>query len=82
LDDISTTGYRWTVDSLDRSVVELTGTDLLPYAGIGIGGGGRRTFTFSAKSPGQTLVRLKLWREWEGDCSVIDDFKTELNVSL
>src|SRR5512135_201194 len=78
IEEPSTTGYRWAIDALDQSVLELVGTNLAPRAGVGAGG--LRTFAFSAKSPGRTPLRLKLWREWEGDRSVIQWFEVDVIV--
>jgi inhibitor of cysteine peptidase len=79
LRDISTTGYRWAIDALDEGVLGLVGTDLTPAGAVG--GGGERTFHFVANAPGQTALRLKLWREWEGDRSVIERFEVSVNVT-
>jgi inhibitor of cysteine peptidase len=79
LRDISTTGYRWAIDALNESVLGLVNTDLTPAGAVG--GGGVRTIHFVANAPGQTQLRLKLWREWEGDRSVIERFEAAVTVT-
>ena len=78
IEEPSTTGYRWIIQTPDRTIVELVEATLTPH--VGIGAGGLRKFTFAAKSPGQTLLRLKLWREWEGDRSISKWFQIEFVV--
>jgi inhibitor of cysteine peptidase len=75
-----TTGYRWAVESIDASILQLRNSAYSMNPGVGIGGGGARTMTFHATSVGKTNLMLKLWREWEGDATAIDHFRAIVNV--
>lgn len=79
VEDISTSGYRWTVDMVDRSILDVLRSDYFPQPGIG--GGGQRTFIFTVKALGRTAIHLKLWREWEGDSSTIERVDIEIIVT-
>jgi inhibitor of cysteine peptidase len=75
-----TTGYRWSHDVNDEAfVVESTGSS--PSPGGGIGSGGERTFMLQAKATGTFHLRFKLWREWEGDKSVIQRVDFPIQVT-
>ena len=49
-------------------------------ADSGIGGGGTRSFTLKAEHPGIMQVRLKLWRDWEGESSIVERFTVTIRV--
>lgn len=70
LDENPTTGYRWQVTA--DPAIELRSDEFVPLAGSGIGAGGRRVFTFHVRAAGEFRVRAKLWREWQGESSVIN----------
>jgi len=80
LEENATTGYRWAIDKMDEEVLELESSDFATAPDIGIGGGGERRFSFKAKGTGTARVELKLWREWEGDASVIDRYDLTIRV--
>jgi len=75
-----TTGFRWAIARNDDATLALRDSDYAQAVGAGIGGGGRRTFTFVAQKPGTVNLQLKLWREWEGDSSVIERFDATIDV--
>lgn len=75
-----TTGYRWAVDQINSEVISLVNSDYAQSPGTGIGGGGERTFTFNAVKTGHSLIRLKLWREFQGDSSIIQRFDVTVQV--
>ena len=75
-----TTGYRWAVDDANAGALQFEHSNYSPSTGAGIGGGGVRTFTFYAKSPGSAILKLKLWREWAGDASISDRFSVTIKV--
>ncbi len=75
-----TTGFRWAIARNDDATLALRDSNYAPAAGAGIGGGGRRTFTFVAQQPGSVNLQLKLWREWEGDSSVTERFEATIDV--
>jgi inhibitor of cysteine peptidase len=70
-----TTGYRWSVETTDG--LELVGDDFEAGGGA-IGAAGERVLEFRATRPGSHKLRLKNWREWEGDASVIDRFEADI----
>ena len=61
-----TTGYEWSVASIDGDAVSLEGEDYSrPSGERRMGGVGTYRWTFLAKHPGQTIVRLVYSRDWE-----------------
>lgn len=76
-----TTGYEWTLDSADDEIVGLRDSDFNLSPTVTMGSGGTRTFTFGAKEPGTSRIRLKYWRSWEGDNSVRDHFDVAIHAS-
>ncbi|MFO1434779.1 MAG: protease inhibitor I42 family protein [Candidatus Competibacteraceae bacterium] len=75
-----TTGFRWAIARNDEETLALRKSDYKPAAGVGVGGGGRRTFTFIAKKPGSVVLQFKNWRKWEGDSSVTRRFGVIVDV--
>ena len=76
-----TTGFRWTVDKVDPLYVEAQGSSFSAARDAAVGGGGERTFSFKVKGEGGTgNIGLKLWREWEGDASVIERYRVAVKV--
>ena len=76
-----TTGYRWEIAGLDRSVVELVDTDYLetPEPRV-IGRGGTRTFRFRARAGGRTRIELRMRRPWEAPDTAIERFAVTVHV--
>jgi inhibitor of cysteine peptidase len=63
------TGFRWSVESADGlAVEENVDRGALP------GAAGLHEFRFRAPAPGSHHLRLKHWRDWEGEASVIGRF--------
>ena len=77
LKENASTGYRWAIDS--ATGLE-TGNDRTE-AGAAPGGAGLREFQFRALQPGNFELRLKNWREWQGDAGVIDRFVVHVRVA-
>jgi predicted secreted protein len=71
-----TTGYCWTVEA--DSGMEKIGNHFI--AGKAIGGEGIQEFQFRTGNPGSYERRMKKWREWEGEDSVIDRFTVKIIV--
>jgi len=71
-----TTGYRWTIENADGLDLEADRNS----AANAPGAAGIREFLFRAKQPGSHELRLKNWREWEGDKSVIGRFAVRITV--
>ncbi len=80
LSENPSTGYRWGVDQVNSEVMTLENSDYAQTPGAAIGGGGERTFTFKALRAGNSPIQLKLWREWEGDKSIIQRFDVTIRV--
>jgi inhibitor of cysteine peptidase len=80
LDENPTTGYRWAIDQIDEDLL-VPEQDDFSMAGTGVGGGGELIKKFTAKKPGSTRLGLKLWRDWEGDKSIIKRFDAVINVN-
>ncbi|MCP4366226.1 MAG: protease inhibitor I42 family protein [Planctomycetes bacterium] len=76
-----TTGYTWAVDEIDKKVLELVDSSYSRSSPERIGSGGWRTLTFKAIAAGTTPVRLKYWRVWEGDASVVKRFDITIQVN-
>ena len=81
LDENPTTGYVWAVEEQPESLVLLQSSDYVsdappdkPDRPMIVGAGGKRTFTFVAHKSGTTTLKLKHWRSWEGDASIVDTF--------
>lgn len=74
-----TTGYRWSVEPSDPSILEAVPA-AYEAAGAAAGAGGRRSFSFRAIAPGQTRLSLILQRPWEGAPSARKRFAVTLTV--
>jgi inhibitor of cysteine peptidase len=79
LEENPTTGYRWSLEPAGDDALALEASDYVAPGGT-VGGGGERVFTFEAKKAGGATVRLKLWREWEGDKSITETFTITFRV--
>jgi inhibitor of cysteine peptidase len=73
------TGYRWTVELVDEARLALRDTF---YAGGGRpGAAGVRQLTFVVAQPGQSELRLKHWRPWSGESSVLARFAVTVDAT-
>jgi inhibitor of cysteine peptidase len=61
-------------------MIDFQGSDYVLAPGGGIGGGGTRTFRFSAKSSGTVQIQLKLRRSWEPEASAIEQFTVNIRI--
>jgi inhibitor of cysteine peptidase len=75
-----TTGYGWAIDRGAASVLGDASALFHPPPVTAAGGGGVRQFAFNAENPGEGELRLKLWRDWEGDRSITQRFAVRLSV--
>jgi inhibitor of cysteine peptidase len=75
-----TTGYRWSPDAIDDRVVSLVSTEYTPPPGGGVGGSGSVTLVFEARATGEGDIRLKRWRDWEGESSVRERYAIKVSV--
>jgi inhibitor of cysteine peptidase len=74
------TGYRWALDAEDSNLVDVTQSEYAP-ASTAPGAGGEARWTIKARAPGSTTVKLKRWRPWEGDKSVVERYDVTIKVS-
>lgn len=79
LSENPSTGYAWTLEPGVTSGLTPEGAKFRASDAVA-GGGGVREFRFLATEPGVTDLRLKLWREWEGDRSVARRFHAKVTV--
>jgi inhibitor of cysteine peptidase len=79
LPENATTGYRWSFDGLDTAIVSAHEGEYA-RSSEAVGSGGEVTWTLTALVAGTTTVRLKLWREWQGDSSIKKRFAVTLSV--
>lgn len=73
LGENASTGYRWSIDKLSPSRLELIEATA-DYPKEQIGSGGEAIFRFRVVGPGTSSLSLKYWRAWEGDRSVVRRF--------
>jgi inhibitor of cysteine peptidase len=76
-----TTGYTWAVDEIDKKIMELVDSSYTRSSPERIGSGGWRTLVFKAISAGTSPIKLKYWRVWEGDASVVKRFDITVQVN-
>jgi inhibitor of cysteine peptidase len=75
-----TTGYRWTISSMDEVFLEPEGDEFLPPDQATPGAGGLRRFFFRAKGAGSTALILISKRSWQRDDQAIDTFKLIMRI--
>ena len=80
LEENPTTGYRWAFDQNDRAAPPPQDSGFASAPDAAVGAGGARVFTFTAEQPGTIHLQFKLWREWEGDSSVIERYGVDIQV--
>jgi inhibitor of cysteine peptidase len=72
----ATTGYRWHGQVHGEAVaLEADGYRPSPppeSSELVFGRGGQRVFRFDVLTVGSAVLDLKLWREWEGESSVLE----------
>ncbi|WP_183085289.1 protease inhibitor I42 family protein [Trinickia fusca] len=78
LEETPTTGYRWQLD-FDQALTLLS-SDLALADGAPPGAGGIRRWVFQIDQPGEFSIRAKLWREWQGEGSVISRCRLTVQV--
>jgi len=74
------TGFVWSTDSTGGDALQLVDSEYLPAADGRVGGPGERSLSFRAVAAGNVELRLKLWREWEGDKSIVDRFAATVRI--
>ena len=79
LHENSTTGYRWDFDNLDQQKVQVERASYERESDA-IGSGGDAMWAVKPQTPGTAKVSMKLWRQWEGEQSIVDTFAFTLKV--
>jgi len=74
------TGFVWSTDSTSGDALRLVESEYLPAADGRVGGAGERSLSFRAVATGNVELRLKLWRQWEGDKSIVDRFAATVRI--
>ncbi len=80
LPENASTGYRWAVDAVDASLVEIEEGEYVSTSKT-MGGGGEAQWLIKAKAPGVTRLKLKRWRQWEGERSVVERYEITLRIA-
>jgi predicted secreted protein len=80
LPENATTGYRWAIDSADANLVDIKEGQYVSTSEK-MGGGGEAQWLIEAKAPGATSIKLKRWRQWEGESSVVERYEITLRIS-
>ena len=75
-----TTGYRWSLDEHDALALEPAEKPKFEPASPAIGAGGIRTFTFLAKTVGESSLALSLRRSWERPTSGQKTFSVKIRI--
>lgn len=75
----ASTGYRWTIKTIDESQLTVQDTGYRSEA-TSIGSGGEAFWTFRAQSAGKGHLELIHSRPWEGERSRIDRFTLNVEV--
>lgn len=81
LTENAATGYVWDIESFDERMLELSRTGGGSPAGSLPGAAGKFRLRLIAKAPGQTSIRLKYWRDWEGESSITSRFEVTLQIA-
>ena len=72
-------GYGWSLNSLDNTLLELIETRFLATRDVP-GSGGLQVWAVRARAAGRARISLKHWRPWEGEPSVIARFAVEVDI--
>jgi inhibitor of cysteine peptidase len=79
LKENASTGYRWSVEHVDEGLqLEDRGHG---GSGAAAGAAGFHEFHVHASAPGTYGLRLKHWRDWQGEGSVIARFRINVRVA-
>jgi inhibitor of cysteine peptidase len=80
LDENPTTGYRWGLENSNPEVITLEYTTFALPQTTAVGSGGQRVWQFRGVARGQSWLKLKHWRPWSGESSVLETFETTVHV--
>ena len=74
------TGYWWYVQSLDARHLELLSEKTRAPSDGRVGGPVLGIWTFRAKEPGSTEIRMDYYRKWEGVEKAIEKFRVKITI--
>lgn len=80
LEENPTTGYQWTIDSVDEVFLVQEGDAFLVGEQMGLGAAGVRRLFFRAKGAGTTSLNLIYKRPWQSDDEAIANFKLAVRI--
>jgi inhibitor of cysteine peptidase len=80
LNENPTTGYRWTISSIDKVFLVPEGDEFLPPKQKSPGASGLRRFFFRAKDAGSTALSLINKRAWQSDDQAVGTFNLAIRV--
>jgi inhibitor of cysteine peptidase len=75
-----TTGYRWSLESVEGSLLTIEDDTFVLDSGPPMGSGGTRQFRFRTTAAGATPIHLKHWREWAGEDSVTERYTVQVQA--
>ena len=74
------TGFSWTIDSIDQTILKNIQSNFDSASGASIGSNGKFIFRFQCLKKGDGKISLKYWRHWEGDTSVTKRFEVKVKA--
>ncbi len=80
LPENTSTGYRWEVEDIDANLVDVQEGKYLPMSSA-VGSSGEAQWVVRVKATGETQIKLKRWRRWEGESSVRERFEFTLRIT-
>jgi len=80
LNENPTTGYRWTISSIDEAFLVPEGDAFAPPDQKTPGAGGLHRFFFRAKSAGSTALTLINKRAWQRDDQAVAAFNLAIRI--
>ena len=82
LDSNPTTGYSWQLGEFDEAVLKQTNHEYVPYERPPgkMGVGGKETWYFEGRAPGETALHLVYVRSWEEDVEPAKTFTVRVVV--
>jgi inhibitor of cysteine peptidase len=74
LDSNPTTGYRWHILFLDKTILKLISSEFVPHIANQIGSAGIERFDFQASKEGTTSIKMAYKRVWEEETMKSNEF--------
>lgn len=79
LPENASTGYRWALEDVGADLVDVQEGKYISLSNA-VGSGGEMQWLVRAKAAGSTQIKLKRWRQWEGEKSIIERFSVTLKI--